>query len=73
VNPVLRGGPFWTPITPPEGSFFHAETQPTTSFMDPSVLISSIRSALHSLLQQVIGPYGGQRGSAAWCPLALYC
>ena len=23
----VRGGPFWTPITPPTGSFFHAKSQ----------------------------------------------
>jgi len=27
VNPFVRGGPFWTPITPQTGSFFHAESQ----------------------------------------------
>ena len=27
-EPTARGGPFWTPITPQTGSFFHAETQP---------------------------------------------
>jgi multidrug resistance efflux pump len=30
VNPISRGGPFWTPITPPKGSFFHAESQTGT-------------------------------------------
>ena len=25
-NPIARGGPFWTPITPQTGSFFHAES-----------------------------------------------
>jgi hypothetical protein len=29
--PRLRQSPFWTPITPPRGSFFHAESQPTTT------------------------------------------
>ncbi len=27
MNPNLKRGPFWTPITPPRGSFFHAESQ----------------------------------------------
>jgi hypothetical protein len=27
VNPIVRGGPFWTPITPQTRSFFHAESQ----------------------------------------------
>ncbi len=27
MNPLVRGGPFWTPITPPRGAFFHAESQ----------------------------------------------
>ena len=27
MNPIVRGGPFWTPITPQTGSFFHAESQ----------------------------------------------
>jgi hypothetical protein len=26
-EPQRQRGPFWTPITPPTGSFFHAETQ----------------------------------------------
>ena len=26
MNPIVRGGPFWTPITPQTGSFFHAES-----------------------------------------------
>jgi hypothetical protein len=26
VNPIVRGGHFWTPITPQTGSFFHAES-----------------------------------------------
>ena len=28
MNPTVRGGPFWTPITPQTGSFFHAESHP---------------------------------------------
>jgi len=31
VNPFVRGGPFWTPITPQTGSFFHAESHRQTS------------------------------------------
>jgi hypothetical protein len=26
VNPFVREGPFWTPITPQTGFFFHAES-----------------------------------------------
>src|SRR5271166_587956 len=26
VNPIARGGPFWTPITPQTGSFFQTES-----------------------------------------------
>ena len=26
MNPIVRGGPFWTPITPQTGSFSHAES-----------------------------------------------
>jgi peptidoglycan/LPS O-acetylase OafA/YrhL len=29
VNSLVRGGPFWTPITPQTGSFFHAESHYT--------------------------------------------
>jgi transposase len=28
-EPHHQGGPFWTPITPPVGSFFHADSQPS--------------------------------------------
>ncbi len=28
MNPTAEGGSFWTPITPQQGSFFHAETHP---------------------------------------------
>jgi hypothetical protein len=28
VNPTAKGSPFWTPITPRTGSFFHAESHP---------------------------------------------
>ena len=27
-----RWGPFWTPITPPSGSFFHADSQEATYY-----------------------------------------
>ena len=36
-EPTQQRGPFWTPITPPRGSFFHADphaTEPTSLFWD---------------------------------------
>jgi hypothetical protein len=34
VNPIAGGGPFWTPITPQTGSFFHAESQVHTEQLE---------------------------------------
>ena len=54
MNPSVRGGPFWTPITPQTGSFFHAESHYSGNLVVLSGVIGAGKTASMAQLQNAL-------------------
>jgi hypothetical protein len=48
-EPLQQRGPFWTPITPPEGSFFHADPHFTRWFAASTAVLAALAVVFETL------------------------